>query len=649
MKKLFLVVLLVISFSMIGFSQSITFEKFFSENAVNQVIQTDDNGYILNCSGELRFVKLDQFGYMQWAKHYPHIINPGKEISKTIDGGYLAIGSVMNQGYEDICLVKLDTNFDTVWTKTFGYLGEIGFAAIQLPDSSIIFSSRLGSGSRLRKINSDGNIIWAQTFSGGLVSLKSYLVNLNNDKFIFGLRYHIYLMNSDGDILWNRGVNYNSPTFLTMDGYIFISTTAYLEKLDLNMNTIWQKNISNIVSLTYSNEGAYTAIKSSLYSPSPCSLLKIDTSGNIISEISFEERGQYISTTSDSGFIICGSINRTYDYEKYVTWLLKTDNNLNYNSIAIKDPLDADRLNIFDTYAITWKAKNVSYIDIDYSIDNKVTWNNLALQYSAIEDTFYWTVPGLPLGNLFLRVRDSFNQEIFDISDPALIATSYSAFDYIAANEILMWLRNDGMNAHNPAGTGTTGFLWPGGIQSTIGAIFQDGLVWGGKVNGETRVNGNTYRIGLIPGYILPSGLPSDPLEVKAKLFNIKKDWQSLPPGPRKSKYEFDYLNWPVDLGAPWEDNDGNGIYTPGIDNPRILGEETLFFVANDLNASRSTFTYGSNPIGLELQATTFGYNSELLKDVVFKKFKIINKSENDITDMYLSYWADVDLGLCVG
>ena len=59
------------------------------------------------------------------------------------------------------------------------------------------------------------------------------------------------------------------------------------------MNTIWQKNISNIVSLTYSNEGAYTAIKSSLYSPSPCSLLKIDTSGNILSEISFEERGQY--------------------------------------------------------------------------------------------------------------------------------------------------------------------------------------------------------------------------------------------------------------------------------------------------------------------------------------------------------------------
>ena len=149
----------------------------------------------------------------------------------------------------------------------------------------------------------------------------------------------------------------------------------------------------------------------------------------------------------------------------------------------------------------------------------------------------------------------------------------------------------------------------------------------------------------LQPGYILPNGMPSDPLDVKSKMFKLKKNWQSLPPGPERSRYEFDYLNWPVDLGAPWDDNNNDGIYTLGIDNPRILGEETLFFVANDLDSARSTFTYGSNPIGLELQVTTFGYNSELLKDVVFKKFKIINKSENDITDMYLSYWADDDLG----
>ena len=207
-----------------------------------------------------------------------------------------------------------------------------------------------------------------------------------------------------------------------------------------------------------------------------------------------------------------------------------------------------------------------------------------------------------------------------------------------------MWMGNNGMNSHDPRND-ASGFYWPGGENATISAIFEDGLLWGGKVNGEIRVNGSTYRQGLTPGYILPSGLPSDPFEIKSKIFKLKKDWQYLPPSAERSRYEFDFLNWPVDVGAPWDDNNGDGVYTPGIDFPKIIGNETMFFVANDLDTLTSLYTYGSNPIGLEFQITTFGYNSDLLKDVVFKKFKIINKSSDDITDMYLSYWTDDDLG----
>ena len=203
------------------------------------------------------------------------------------------------------------------------------------------------------------------------------------------------------------------------------------------------------------------------------------------------------------------------------------------------------------------------------------------------------------------------------------LAISYKAPDYIAANEIIMWQGNDGMNSHDPISEATLDSIGLVEKMQQLPAIYEDGLVWGGKVNGEIRVNGSTYRQGLTPGYILPSGLPSDPEEAKSRLFKLKKDWQFLPPSADRDKYEFDFLNWPVDLGAPWDDNDGDGVYTLGIDNPKYIGEETLFFVANDLDTARSMFTYGSNPIGLELQVTTFGYNSELLKDVVFKKFKI--------------------------
>ena len=55
-----------------------------------------------------------------------------------------------------------------------------------------------------------------------------------------------------------------------------------------------------------------------------------------------------------------------------------------------------------------------------------------------------------------------------------------------------MWMGNNGMGSHDPRTDGS-GFYWPGGESATIAAIFADGLVWGGKVNGEIRVNGSTY------------------------------------------------------------------------------------------------------------------------------------------------------------
>ena len=62
-----------------------------------------------------------------------------------------------------------------------------------------------------------------------------------------------------------------------------------------------------------------------------------------------------------------------------------------------------------------------------------------------------------------------------------------------------MWIGNNGMGLtiHE---TRVQWILWPGGDSATISAIFADGLVWGGKVNGEIRVNGDTFRYGLYTG-----------------------------------------------------------------------------------------------------------------------------------------------------
>jgi len=222
--------------------------------------------------------------------------------------------------------------------------------------------------------------------------------------------------------------------------------------------------------------------------------------------------------------------------------------------------------------------------------------------------------------------------------------TTNDYFNYIAINEIKMWVSNNGVDCRDPMTSGG-GFYWPGGENATISAIYTDGLVWGGIVD-SIRANGNVYRSGLQAGKILPGGNADDPNLTKYRVFKILKGWENLPHSPIRDQYELDFNEWPVDDGAPWIDVNGDDVYTAGIDSPQYIGDETMWYVANDLDTSRSLFTYGSLPMGLEFQTTVWGYDkTNFLADVLFKKFIIINKSQNTIDSMYFSYWADDDLG----
>ena len=65
----------------------------------------------------------------------------------------------------------------------------------------------------------------------------------------------------------------------------------------------------------------------------------------------------------------------------------------------------------------------------------------------------------------------------------------------------------------------------------------------------------------------------------------------------------------------------------------------------NDMDPSRTVFTYGTMPIGLEVQMTVYGYTHLSLADVIFKKYLIINKGDNIVEEMYLGYFSDPELG----
>ena len=218
-------------------------------------------------------------------------------------------------------------------------------------------------------------------------------------------------------------------------------------------------------------------------------------------------------------------------------------------------------------------------------------------------------------------------------------------YNYIDINEIMMWVSNNGDGSHSPLTDGN-GFYWPGGKLAKKSAIFEDGLIWGGMVNGEIRVNGNTHRQDLQAGKILSGGIADNPDNPRYRVYKIRKDWDDFPLGPERETLERDYNEWPVADGAPWVDVNGDGVYSPGIDTPKFTGDEMLWYVANDMDSARSLHTYASDPIGLEFQTTIFGYNlANDLADVVFKKYLIINKGSHTIEDMIFGYFSDADLG----
>lgn len=96
---------------------------------------------------------------------------------------------------------------------------------------------------------------------------------------------------------------------------------------------------------------------------------------------------------------------------------------------------------------------------------------------------------------------------------------------------------------------------------------------------------------------------------------------------------------------APFLDEDQNGLYDPlAGDVPCIPGDAAVFTIFNDLAQVRT----GGAPLRVEVHMTTFGYESGgpdgLLDQVLFMKYKIINRSGRAYTDLFIGSFNDADI-----
>ncbi|MBN1638928.1 MAG: hypothetical protein JW866_08165 [Ignavibacteriales bacterium] len=228
------------------------------------------------------------------------------------------------------------------------------------------------------------------------------------------------------------------------------------------------------------------------------------------------------------------------------------------------------------------------------------------------------------------------------------------SYTHFSINNVTTWIRNDGESDINP--NGNSGLVYPKGSNKT--AVFLTGLLYGGKVKGEIRVGGSTYRQGQVPGKILPNGTQQNPDEFSVRIYRVKKNWEfddmldeiNLGEGTKQkvqNQYAKDWNEWPWKDGAPYQDINSNGIYEPDNDIPGYIGaEQTIWFVCNDLDSNQSKYLYGSRPLGIEMQATIWGYKMLFpFRNCIFRKYMLINKSKNQIDSMHICLWSDPDIG----
>jgi hypothetical protein len=275
------------------------------------------------------------------------------------------------------------------------------------------------------------------------------------------------------------------------------------------------------------------------------------------------------------------------------------------------------------------------------------------------------------------------------------------------------WIYNTGTSGNDPNGD-------PGGVypRGTAALVFTDGLVWGGYVRDakteNPRVGGVTYTEGIQQGWITKPGDGTNPPEAispndeRAGMWRMRADYYQLtledvrqdaaelnlvdPENASESmmqdvldEYKYAFENWPTDLGAPYYDVNGNGVYdkpteywvqetdpadanntiwvwkgvqvdldgngeitTGEREEPGLAGaDQVLYSVNNDLDEGKSIGLYGAQPMGIELQSTTWAYNqpSATLGQLIFRKYLFINKSGVDIDSMFVCQWSDADIG----
>ena len=356
-----------------------TFSKTYGgpdDEQANSVIQTSDGGYALagwtdsygNDYYNFWLVKIDGQGNQLWTQTYGASgDNEASSLVQTSDGGYVLAGftNSTGAGVYSFWLVKTDSKGNMLWSKTYGGTGDSeAYDMIKTNDGGFLlagYTTTPGIGGRqilLVKTDSNGNMIWNQTYGGAGNNMANSIIQTNDGGYAIagstdysgagGNDYFLVKVAADGSMKWSQtyggiGDDYaysivqSSDGGYALAGYSYSFSNGYnnfwLVKTDSNGNTLWSQTYdgasdSEASSMIQTTDDGYAVTGTILSNSGEADwLVKTDTSGSVQWNQTYAGSGDSDATsliqTSDGGYAMAGYTDASgaggYDF-----YLIKT-------------------------------------------------------------------------------------------------------------------------------------------------------------------------------------------------------------------------------------------------------------------------------------------------------------------------------------
>lgn len=358
-KKLISILILFFISSILINGQTVTFQRTFDTLGCyysNCVQQNIDKGYILcgssyntNLIQQAAVVRTDSLGNIIWVKDFGGIsIDGALECLVTIDSNILVVGIKDEVSSTDgkIWIFFLDQNGNLIQSNEIKILsGRNQPESLEkCRDGGFIISGLCNTSSFpdlvsfLLKIDSNGNVVWSNTYGQGTNNVHCGIETLDNGfllagEILVGAVDDIYLVKTDsvGDTIWTKtfGTPYIDCAYSireTTDSNIVIASNVYnthdwdfyISKVDNQGTLLWSKRLGDslentVKCLQITSDGNFLMAGTTKIpgnSNYQALLIKVDANGDTLWVNDYgdsdPEYGYYIIECDDQGFILTG-------------------------------------------------------------------------------------------------------------------------------------------------------------------------------------------------------------------------------------------------------------------------------------------------------------------------------------------------------